>query len=118
MAYSHHQQRSSRRGHGVGRSAPSQEYHMTYMQGPLEGFDASESFVGRFTEEPSVDPRNLILDQVTPGGNGLNQDFGNLADNQFQPDVDASVHPGTIFTDSPVDFSYSDLSNGVSGERA
>lgn len=115
MAFSHNHQRPSRRGH----SAFPQQGHMTYMQDPAEGSDASELFMGQyeFTEELSVDPRNLTLDQIGLGGNELLQDFGNL--DNFQPEIDPSGHPENYLTESSyINSNYPDSSYVVSGESA
>lgn len=92
---------------------------MTYMQDTLDGSDASELFMGQygFTEEPSVDPRNLTLDQIGLGGNELLQDFGNL--DHFQPEFNPSAHAEDCYTESSyINSSYSDSSQVVSGESA
>lgn len=99
MAFTYNQQRSSRRGHGVGHRAPSQQYHMTYMPDPLEGADAPGLFMTPhgFNAGSTIDPRYLTLDQAAPGGNGVTQDPGSL--DHFQPGFDAGVHPQSSGTD-------------------
>lgn len=123
MAFRQNQQRSSRRGHGVGHGAPSHEYyHMTYTQGPLDGSNTSESFMEQhvFTEGQTVDPRNLTLDQVAPGGSGFTQDFGNLAGDHFPPEFNPSAHPEAYPSGSStyINSSYPDFSLAGSGESA
>lgn len=90
---------------------------MTYIQDPVDGFDAAEFSMGQygFTEELSVDPRNLTLDQIGLGGNELLQDFGNL--DHFQPGFDPSTQPEDYFTGSTyLTSSYPGSSHVVSGE--
>lgn len=70
-------------------------------------------------EEPSVDPRNLTLNQGVPGGSGFTQDFGNLAGNHFQPGFDAGVHAESYVTEFDyITPSYSNSSQVDSGEVA
>lgn len=120
MASRHNQQRSSPRGHGHGVLSH-QYYHMTNAQGLLNGSNTSESFMGQhgFNEERTVDPRNLTLDQVAPGGSGNTQDFGSLSGNQFQPGFDAGAHPESYFTGYDyISSSYLNSSQVDSGEEA
>lgn len=91
------------------------------MQSPLDVFETSESFMGQqgLPEEPSVDPRNLTLNQADAGGSGFTQDFGNLAGNHLQPGFDAGVYSESYPTEFDyISPSYPNSSQVDSGEVA
>lgn len=119
MAFSRKQQRSSRRGNGVGHNAPPLEYHMTYSQNNLDVSYNSGSFAGQqgLTEGPTVNPQDLYLNRGAPGSTGLPQDFGDSIPSD--PGYAASVFPQSSGTDLDyLNSTHSDLSGDGLGTSA